>query len=116
MGLNKYKRSNFISKVEIDGKIEFDFGSSHFNLFKTKHKVRYYQVSKWEAGRPDILSKNIYNNTSYWWILLKYNNIVDVFTELVEGFILKVPHKTDIINFESRVREELIKEKNSKQI
>lgn len=31
-----------------------------------------------EEGRPDLLSYNIYKSTEYWFILLLYNNKVDV--------------------------------------
>lgn len=43
-----------------------------------------------EEKRPDLLSYNIYNDTQYWWILLWYNNILNV-NELTAGMEIRYP-------------------------
>lgn len=45
--------------------------------------------------RPDLLSYRIYGDTQYWWLLLKYNNILDI-NELYNGRIIRYPSLDDI--------------------
>ena len=37
-----------------------------------------------EVGRPEYVSYAIYNDTKYWWLLLVYNDILDI-ADLVLG-------------------------------
>jgi len=48
-----------------------------------------------EDSRPDLLSYRIYGDTQYWWILLLYNQIIDV-ESLVTGTILLYPSISDL--------------------
>ncbi len=117
MDSKKYIRSNYFSKITIDGTVELDLSEGHYELFKLTRPIRKYQITKFEAMRPDIISHAIYGTTDHWWILMKFNDIVDIFTELKEGFILKVPNKVDILNFNKEVRQAIIKEdKFNKQL
>ena len=43
------------------------------------------------ANRPDLIASLIYGQDRYSWIVLQYNNIVDVATELVVGKELLLP-------------------------
>lgn len=45
--------------------------------------------------RPDLLSYKIYGDTQYWWILLKYNNIIDL-NDLYKGRVISYPSLNDI--------------------
>ena len=104
MNSKKYNRSNYFSPINIEGNLELDLSEGSFNLFETTKKIRYYQITKYESNRPDIISNNIYGTTDHWWIILKYNNIVDIFSELVEGFILKIPAVSDIQKFNKKIK------------
>ena len=97
----KYARENFLNQFMNGDTPEYDLSSGDFQLlFKTTKKPRLYQLDKYEAGRPDLLAYKIYQNTQLWWILMKYNDIIDPFSELVEGFVLKVPDLKDIQTFQ----------------
>lgn len=48
-----------------------------------------------EEKRPDLLSYNIYEDTQYWWILLVYNDILDI-NELTSGKVIKYPSLNSI--------------------
>ena len=48
-----------------------------------------------EEYRPDLLSFRVYDSCQYWWILLAYNDIVDV-RDLIAGRILLYPSVSDI--------------------
>jgi hypothetical protein len=43
------------------------------------------------AGRPDLLSFQAYGTTRYMWLVLQYNNIIDINTEFVEGKTYFIP-------------------------
>jgi hypothetical protein len=104
---NKYNRATFFKPEILDGIPELDLSEGKFSLFETKAQVRMYQLDSYEAFRPDIISYRIYNTTSYWWILMKYNNIIDPLEELVPGLILKVPDASDIRNFVREVKKKI---------
>lgn len=42
-------------------------------------------------GRPDLLSYDIYGNNNLEWVILQYNNIVDINEEFVTGVDLVLP-------------------------
>lgn len=107
---NKYNRSNFLIKEEVDYNgiviTEYDLSTSYFHLFNPKKGIRDYQVERNEQNRPDILSFKIYNSIDYWWIILKLNDIVDPFEEIKEGTILKIPYLSDIQDYHKNVMEQ----------
>ena len=43
------------------------------------------------VGRPDLLSYAFYGTTSYKWIIMQYNNILDPQQELIAGLMLLMP-------------------------
>lgn len=52
--------------------------------------IVYFMERKYE-GRPDMVGYVFYGDPGLWWIVAQYNNILDPFTELVEGKILIIP-------------------------
>ena len=50
-----------------------------------------YTVLK-EEKRPDLISYKLYDDTQYWWILLVYNDILDI-SNLKSGTIISYPDK-----------------------
>lgn len=43
------------------------------------------------SKRPDLLTAEVYGRATLMWIILQYNNIVDINTEFVEGKTIRVP-------------------------
>lgn len=41
--------------------------------------------------RPDRLAKAIYGKATYMWVILQYNNIVDINEEFISGAQLRLP-------------------------
>jgi len=41
--------------------------------------------------RPDLVAYEVYQNRELMWLVLQYNNILDVMTEFVEGKELRLP-------------------------
>lgn len=52
--------------------------------------------------RPDLLSYDVYGQSTLMWLVLQYNNIIDINTEFVEGSVITLPAKnrvfTEIMN------------------
>lgn len=48
-------------------------------------------VTSVTAGRPDLIAFNLYQKANLQWLVLQYNNIVDVNTEIVVGAKLTLP-------------------------
>lgn len=44
-----------------------------------------------EDRRPDLVANRIYGKSTYTWIVLQYNNIVDIQTEFTTGTELRLP-------------------------
>lgn len=50
-----------------------------------------YVITSSEDKRPDLVAKRIYNQVRLTWLVLQYNNIVDIETEFRAGKELKLP-------------------------
>lgn len=44
-----------------------------------------------EDRRPDLIAYNLYKRPNLGWVVLQFNNIVDVETELLTGMVIKMP-------------------------
>lgn len=51
-------------------------------------------IDKKYAGRPDLIAYDFYNKASLAWVVLQYNNIVDVTAELIPGKKITIPSKS----------------------
>lgn len=51
--------------------------------------------------RPDLVAYDVYGNPQYMWVVLQYNNILDINTEFIIGKTIKLPSinrlKTEIL-------------------
>lgn len=56
-----------------------------------------FLVSGKYVGRPSLIAKDVYGSDFYSWIVLQYNTILDIDTELTEGTIITLPAPDRII-------------------
>lgn len=56
------------------------------------------------AYRPDLVAADYYNNSTLMWLVLQFNNIVDINEEFTEGKEIRLPHP-------ARVTFEILKRK-----
>lgn len=56
-----------------------------------------YIVQPTEEKRPDLISYSVYEKAQYAWLVLQYNNIVDVETELLAGTEIFLPSQERLI-------------------
>jgi hypothetical protein len=50
-----------------------------------------FPISKEYEGRPDLVAHRVYKRATLAWLVLQYNNIVDINTEFVTGRTLVLP-------------------------
>lgn len=48
-------------------------------------------ISKKYHRRPDSLAEDIYGSSEVMWFILQYNDMIDVYTEFVEGTVITLP-------------------------
>jgi len=102
---NKYRRTNFMEENEVDGILEMDIVKNNWELFEIKRPMTFFTISRSYIQRPDLLSLKLYGKMSYWWIILKANNIDDVWNDLEVGDIISVPDIRDVEDFYSSFRK-----------
>lgn len=49
-------------------------------------------VQSQEVHRPDLIAARVYGNAKLMWIVLQYNSIVDITTEITYGAELRLPN------------------------
>ena len=62
-------------------------------MFTTNSTDLEYVLEKRFEGRPDKLASVFYNDSSLLWIILQYNNILDINEEFIAGTVLLIPTK-----------------------
>lgn len=55
-----------------------------------------YVVELKTAGRLNTITAMFYGTEDFWWIIAQYNNILDTYSEIQEGVILRIPDKSTI--------------------
>lgn len=95
----RFTRSNFYEKEVINGVNECDFLNNKISRFKIRRPVKYYTIKYGDLLRPDILSYKLYGRQDFWWLLLYVNDITDVWNELKENDVIKVPNEQDILDW-----------------
>lgn len=56
-----------------------------------------YKITS-EEGRPDLISKVVYENYQYWWVILLYNDIYDV-EDLTNGMVISYPQSSALDDY-----------------
>jgi len=96
------KKSNNVSNGRYSyGGGTVDFGNrlgwwDRANLPSSESDMSITITSKY-AKRPDLLAYDLYGQSTLLWLILQYNNIIDVNTEFVEGTKLILPTKTRVM-------------------
>jgi hypothetical protein len=87
---NKYSRYVAGGSAETaNGKIEW----WERTIFQTDTTDIIYAVENFYENRLDLIASVFYNEPRYWWIIAQYNNILDPFSEITAGRVLRIPSK-----------------------
>jgi hypothetical protein len=104
---NKFNRTNFMEQNLIDDVIENDLARTHFGDFSFKKPRIFYTVTEEDLYRPDIISLKNLGKQDYWWIIMKVNNIDDIYNDMFLGQSLQIPSIEDIEDFYVRTRRKI---------
>lgn len=50
-----------------------------------------FDVDSTTEFRPDLIAYQVYKNSNYAWVVLQFNNIVDIYEELNSGKVITLP-------------------------
>jgi len=94
--MDKFNRTNYYNSENVNAILEKDLITNLTNIFDDKSEYRFYTVKETDLIRPDLISYKIYGSHSYWWIIMKANDIEDVWNDLEVGQVLAIPSFADI--------------------
>ena len=92
-------RTSFYTKETIDGIEEYDHLHNTLSEFTTVYPIQYYRIVEEDIMRPDLISYKIYGTIKFWWLIMMFNNIHDVFHEMEVGALIKIPSILDTYTF-----------------
>jgi hypothetical protein len=52
-----------------------------------------FTITKKYAYRPDLVAFDMFGDTSLMWVVMQYNNVIDTFSDFVEGTVITLPTK-----------------------
>lgn len=100
--MNKFTRDNYLKTRKTKFGLEKEMVTNNFNRFTFRFPYTLYTVKEVDIQRPDLISMKNYNRQDYWWFLMKYNGIDDVWNELFSGQVIKIPDVRDINDYCNR--------------
>jgi hypothetical protein len=60
-------------------------------VFPLNSDDQIYVVEKRFVGRLDQIAAMFVTEPRYWWVIAQYNNILDPYSDVVEGLVLRIP-------------------------
>jgi hypothetical protein len=61
---------------------------------ETSSRDRFYVIGPGEEFRPDLVSKKAFNTEDFWWKILEFNNIKDIF-DFTVGKTIRIPSNSN---------------------
>lgn len=102
---DKYSRTSFFEKNDVDGILENDLVSNSFNDGKFERYKTFYSVKQQDKQRPDLISIKNYEKQNLWWFIMKFNDIDDIWNDYESGYSLSILNKLDIEDYYKTFRK-----------
>jgi hypothetical protein len=96
---DKYSRTNFFDKNNIDGILENDLISNNFNQTRFERAKTFYTVKSQDIQRPELLANKNYSKPNLWWFTMKFNNIDDIWNDMEPNDSLTLLNEMDIEDY-----------------
>lgn len=61
--------------------------------------VQYVMFTEAWIGRWDLFAHSLYNDVYFWWVVPVVNDVMNLFIDPPAGYVLKVPHALDVIEW-----------------
>lgn len=97
-------RTEYLQKLVIDDIAQYDLGSFDADGYDFG-KENLLEVREIDVARPDLLSYRAYGTMNYWWFLMWYNGINDVWNDLAPHQVLKYPDLYEVRTFLQTVKK-----------
>ncbi len=110
-------RTQYLQKVMVDGLLQYDLASFDADGYDFG-KENFIVVRDIEECRPDLISLRAYGTMNYWWFIMWYNGITDIWNDLKrvpeKPLILKYPDIEVVRDFLASVKKDNtdVKEEN----
>lgn len=91
-------RRNLYDTVSVDGNQEKDFLSSKITSLEFT-AFTLFTVPQIFLGRLDLVSYAAYGIPDYWWLIAQVNDIMDPFSDMYTGQVLKIPSLGEYYTF-----------------
>lgn len=102
-------RTEYLQKVLVDGILQYDLCSLDADDYDFG-KENFIVVRDNEECRPDLISLRAYGTMNYWWFIMWYNGITDIWNDLKRDpekpLILKYPDLEVVRDFLISVKKD----------
>ena len=93
------KRRFLYKTVLVDSNKELDYLTTKLPELKTKPKDTSFIVNAYHIGRLDLVSQEIFDTPSLWWLIAHVNDIIDPLEDMYLGQELIIPSTIDYYKF-----------------
>jgi hypothetical protein len=89
---SRYRRSDFY----VDEERGAIYRETYSKSFVSMRGMKYFKITPGYEYRPDLLSKDFYGNSKYWWIILEANGLTGI-EQFTRGMTIVVPHSEEVL-------------------
>lgn len=93
-----YKRTSLYKTKKVDENLELDLLTNVYTGIDFKMES-VFTITSNLAGKPSLISNELYGQTSLGWLIMMFNDIMDPYEELYAGRRIKVPKLKDYHDF-----------------
>lgn len=92
-----YERLKFTEIIDFDGKTTYGVWRLPRYIREGTTGVIYHTVESGEEGRPSAIALRYYGSTLLDWVIVSYNNAVDVLNWPKAGDIIQIPPASTVL-------------------
>jgi len=70
----------------------------YLNLNENVTTYSTHVISQAFEGRPDLIAHKVYGSVALWWVICQFNGVVNPFTDLYVGKLVKVPDYSQLMH------------------
>ena len=79
------------------------FVQEEFSLDEAITEWTEYRVPAEMGYSPEFVSQLFYNTVDLWWIICRFNGIIDVHSEFLPGTLIRVPDQSQVLAYLARL-------------
>ena len=104
-----YLPRSVVGTADRELKVVMDYMSApYLNLNEYITKYSTHVISQAFEGRPDLISHKLYGSVDLWWVVCQFNGVVNPFTDLYVGLLIKVPDYSQLMHVLHEALEETV--------